>query len=72
MAIASIHLLSIGSFARTNFFCASSRQLTYSGTQGSSAHQPSVAERREKMSVASRPPLLPLSQAKKSQRGTLL
>ena len=72
VAITASHLLSIGSFARTEFFCASSRRLTYSRTRGSSAHQPSVVERRETMLVASRLLLLPLSRAKKLRRGTLL
>ena len=72
VAIAASHLSSIRSFARTDFFCAFSRRLMYSGMCGSSAHQTSVAERSETMSVALRPPLPPLRRAKKSRRGTLL
>ena len=72
VAMAASHLLSIGSDALTDFLCASSNRFTYSGTRGSSAHQPRVAERRETMSVASRPPLLPLRRVKKSWSGTLL
>ena len=65
-------LLLIGSDALTDFLCASSNRFKYSGTCGSSAHQPRVAERRETMSVALRPPLPPLRRAKKSRSGTLL
>ena len=70
--MAASHLLSMSIDARTDFLCASSNLFRYSGTRGSLAHQLRVAERRETIYVASRPPLPPLRRVKKSQRGTLL
>ena len=60
MAIVASHMSSMGSFFRTDFFCASSRRLTYLGPRGLLVHQPSMAERRETIPVALRPPLPPL------------
>ena len=71
MAIAANHLLSIGSFARTDFFWAFSRRLTYLGTPGSSAHQKRMAKRREMMFVASRL-TLPLEGSEKVAEGHLV
>ena len=52
MAMAASHLSLIGRDALTDLRCASLSFLMYSGTRGSSAHQPRVAESRETMSVA--------------------
>ena len=70
MAMAASHLLLIGRDALTDLRCASSSLLMYSGTGGSSAHQPRVAKSRETMSVASRPLLTLFSRAKKSRSAT--
>ena len=72
MAMAASHLALIGRDVLTDLLCASSSLLMYSGTRGSSAHHPRVADSRETMSVASRLPLPLFSRAKKSRSGTLL
>ena len=72
VAIAVSHMLSMGCFAQTGFFCASSRRLVYSGTHKLLAHQPRMAERRETILVASRPPLPPLRRAKQIAEGHLI
>ena len=70
--MAASHLSLIGRDSLIDLCCASSSLLMYSGTRGSSSHQPRVADRRETMSVALKPPLPLFSQAKKSHSRTLL